>query len=572
MERILKNNTLSLLLIGIISGLTFIPLIGNCPLFDWDEINFAECAREMIVSGNYSKVQLNYQPFWEKPPVFIWMQALCMQLFGINEFAARLPNAVCGIVTLMTLFYLGKKYFTIKVGFFWCLLYGSTILPHLYFRAGLIDPWFNYFIFLSLLHIAITLNDFNSKSKYKNASLAGLFLGIAVLTKGPAAIVIVGLIMLLFIILKKQWLFLKSKTFLLFILSTLVISGSWFLGLYLNGNKDIILEFLIYQKRLAETADAGHDGPFYYHVIILLVGCFPASIFFINNYRNTESLTPFQKHVRLILLLLFWVVLILFSIIKTKIVHYSSLCYFPITFIAALAISNLNITFKKYQSILYWFLSILLIGAFIVLGTINFYKESLLQLISIPDKFTLGNIKADVYWNGFEWFIAVLLFLALLFIYKGVLKKHYQLLTLGFSALTVFLVTAVNVFIPKIEQYSQHAAIEFYKQIKNIDCYTETQRFKSYAYLFYTDRKPSHYVNSDQKIHIENFLDQFEKEGNSRITSYATANLQWMKRGKIDKPAFIVCKVDNEKDLEEIADFKKLYSKNGFSFYLRKPN
>src|SRR3970040_833103 len=88
------------ILIIILSSLLFIPFLGNVHLFDWDEINFAECAREMLVSGNYSMVQINFEPFREKPPLFIWMQALSMNLFGINEFSARLPNAICGIITL----------------------------------------------------------------------------------------------------------------------------------------------------------------------------------------------------------------------------------------------------------------------------------------------------------------------------------------------------------------------------------------------------------------------------------------------------------------------------------------
>ena len=72
-------------LICLAAAAVFIPYIGSTPLFDWDEVNFAECAREMLVSGNYETVQLNYQPFWEKPPLFIWMQALCMNIFGVNE-------------------------------------------------------------------------------------------------------------------------------------------------------------------------------------------------------------------------------------------------------------------------------------------------------------------------------------------------------------------------------------------------------------------------------------------------------------------------------------------------------
>ena len=51
------TNILWLLGLGI---LFFIPFLGNVHLFDWDEINFAEAAREMIVSGNYSTVTIEY--------------------------------------------------------------------------------------------------------------------------------------------------------------------------------------------------------------------------------------------------------------------------------------------------------------------------------------------------------------------------------------------------------------------------------------------------------------------------------------------------------------------------------
>ena len=95
-------------LIAIVAALLFIPFAGGVHLFDWDEINFAECAREMIVSHNYLNVQIDFKPFWEKPPLFIWMQVLSMKVFGINEFAARFPNAICGIASLLLIFNIGK--------------------------------------------------------------------------------------------------------------------------------------------------------------------------------------------------------------------------------------------------------------------------------------------------------------------------------------------------------------------------------------------------------------------------------------------------------------------------------
>src|SRR5215216_2786834 len=93
----------------LISLILFVPFLGQVHLFDWDEINFAECAREMIVSKDYLRMQIDFQPFYEKPPLFIWLQVLSMKVFGVNEFAARFPNAVAGMVTLIALFYIGKK-------------------------------------------------------------------------------------------------------------------------------------------------------------------------------------------------------------------------------------------------------------------------------------------------------------------------------------------------------------------------------------------------------------------------------------------------------------------------------
>src|ERR1700710_692052 len=87
-----KSYFQDVMLIILIGSVVFIPFLGAVHLFDWDEINFAESAREMLLTHDYFRVQINFQPFWEKPPLFIWLQSLSMKTFGINEFAARFPN------------------------------------------------------------------------------------------------------------------------------------------------------------------------------------------------------------------------------------------------------------------------------------------------------------------------------------------------------------------------------------------------------------------------------------------------------------------------------------------------
>jgi 4-amino-4-deoxy-L-arabinose transferase-like glycosyltransferase len=569
----LKNNFAVATCIALIAAIIFIPFIGNCPLFDWDEVNFAECAREMVTSGNYSLVQLNYRPFWEKPPLFIWLQAASMNLFGVNEFAARFPNAVCSIVSLVSIFMAGKKFHSPNFGLLWSFLYAATLLPHLYFKSGLIDPWFNLFIFLSLYHCIQFLNNPSGKKQITNALVAGLCLGLSVLTKGPAALVIVALTITCFVLWNKQLPVLFSSRFLIFAVTTLFVSGSWFVIEYLKGNGKLISEFVTYQMRLFETGDSGHDGPFVYHFVVLLLGCFPASLIFIISYLKYRDLTPYQKLYRKLFICLFWVVLILFSVVKTKIVHYSSLCYFPLTFIAAIGLVNYFsvLKFNGILKTLYWLITGLFTLAFVGIGLIDYIKPSLLKSGLIADEFAVQNLQAEVQWTGFESLIALVFLISAFLIYKAVSSQKVRLLYYGLAANLLFIYLAIAVIIPKVELYTQHAAISFYKAHAGSHCYVETHGFKSYAYLFYSARRPGDYTNPDQVAFIEKQLDKMVEEGHSRFTSFSTANLLWMENGKIDRPAFIVVKTIQEQELLGTPGVKKLYNQNGFSFFVRMP-
>ena len=193
-----------LLLTGL-ALLLFFPFLGAVHLFDWDEINFAECAREMLLTGDWFRPQIDFEPFWEKPPLFLWMQAASMKLFGIGEWAARLPNALCGLATLLLVYRLGTRLHDRLFGWLWALAWIGSILPHLYFRSGIIDPWFNFFIFCGLYgFIEFRWQFFTVKAprsfwlKYRYLLMGGLLLGLAIMTKGPTAYLIVMLVLMLY--------------------------------------------------------------------------------------------------------------------------------------------------------------------------------------------------------------------------------------------------------------------------------------------------------------------------------------------------------------------------------------
>jgi 4-amino-4-deoxy-L-arabinose transferase-like glycosyltransferase len=109
------------IIITALAILIFLPGLGATPLFDWDELNFAESAREMQLSGNWYYVQVGFEPFWEKPPLFIWLQSLFLTLFGNHTFVYRLPNALAGIATVNLAYHIGYYLGRRTLGVFWAL-------------------------------------------------------------------------------------------------------------------------------------------------------------------------------------------------------------------------------------------------------------------------------------------------------------------------------------------------------------------------------------------------------------------------------------------------------------------
>ena len=96
-----------------------------------------------------------------------------MSLFGVNEFAARFPNAIVGIVTLLVLFTIGSKERDTRFGWMWVFMYVGSLLPHFYFKSGIIDPVFNLFIFLGVYYLYKTIKDTTNATR--TIALSGLF-------------------------------------------------------------------------------------------------------------------------------------------------------------------------------------------------------------------------------------------------------------------------------------------------------------------------------------------------------------------------------------------------------------
>jgi hypothetical protein len=556
----IRNDSLIIALLGCI---LFIPFIGTVPLFDWDEINFAEAAREMMVSGDYTHVQINFTTFWEKPPLFFWMQVLSMKVFGVNEFAARLPNALTGSLTLVSLYLIGRHLSTRTFAFLWVLVYAGSILPHFYFRTGIIDPIFNLFIFLSIYGAFRVEQSENSSGRMKWVVFSGIASGMSILTKGPVGLLdfllTVGVMMM---VRKKFWLF-QFKEWAVFFVATGLVSFIWFAYELIQNGPFFLQEFIVYQIRLFKTQDAGHGGPFFYHWVVILLGCFPLSYFALQGWKKKIYATTREQAFLVWSIVSFFVVLILFSIVKTKIAHYSSFCYLPLSYIATGTVYSLWKGESSMSTWLKW--SIILTGSIVGIVLIAFpilmtqwEKFYPILLPYIKDPFAAANFSAPVQWSGWEALSGVgylsVFIGAIYFLNKNI---HYSL-TLFFVSSIVFHETVLPAILPNIERYVQGEVIDFYKSKQNEDAYVEVVNFKSYAHLYYT-QKPNRRMDTYDK-----FVKTFPED------TYAPSFEDWLRYYPTDKPVYLVTKIGREAELEADSNFVRIGGQHGYCFYRKK--
>jgi hypothetical protein len=388
---------------------------------------------------------------------------------------------------------------------------------------------------------------YQDQYKKKNLLIASILSGLAVLTKGPVAILIILLVVFFFVIYK--WKTIKIKILDLIIAGVIIciITSFWFISEIINGGGiELFKEFIAYQIRLFTTSEAGHGEPFYYHFIVLFFGCFPISLIVIpyllkKNFSNSKSI--FVRDFYTLNFILFWVVLILFSITTTKIVHYSSLCYFPLSFMAAYIIYQNTIekrNLHRISFVLLAFVGIIVGIIFTAIPLIVKFKANVIPFIK--DKFAVQNILLPVQWSGFEYLLG-LLYALLLIIVLLKLKNNINYIFNLFLINALVLNLLMLFIVPKIEQHSQGSMIAFFQEHNTSNEYVTTYGFRSYAKFYYTNK---------QKPQNLKALDE-----------------EWLLNGAIDKPVYIVSKMYDKEKVLQLKNIKFLYEKGGFVFFVR---
>lgn len=197
--------------------------IREAPLVDWDEATYAEVAHEAIQTGSYLNFTWNGSPYLKKPPLLFWMMIGSFKTFGESAWAARLPSVATGIGTLVLLYF-----FALPVGGrLGGILAGVLPLSFYFFvaRGGRECATDGPLIFFSTLALlAFT----RGVTKRKWLILAGLSCGLAILSKGAAGLVPLGVIALS-ILLIPSFSSIGSKGFAVICGAAGLVVAPWFL-------------------------------------------------------------------------------------------------------------------------------------------------------------------------------------------------------------------------------------------------------------------------------------------------------------------------------------------------------
>ena len=109
-------------------GCLFLVNLGGPALWDIDEGRNATAALEMHESGNWVVPTFNGKLRSHKPVLLYWLQAAAYAVFGVNEFAARLPSALAALATVLLVYELGRRMFRPSTGLLAGLALASSVL------------------------------------------------------------------------------------------------------------------------------------------------------------------------------------------------------------------------------------------------------------------------------------------------------------------------------------------------------------------------------------------------------------------------------------------------------------
>ncbi|MEA5535174.1 glycosyltransferase family 39 protein [Crocosphaera sp. XPORK-15E] len=395
----------------LISFVAFLANLGSIGLMDKTEPMFVEAARQMVITGDWVTPYWNGETRFDKPPLTYWLVGLSFKVFGINEWGARIPSALAAIAVVILGFYT-LRYFGFSRAnetqnsdkkLWFSALIGAAIIALNPFwiawgRTGVSDMFLSSGIALSLLSFFLGYGYSETNSKqYLGLSIGRwwyigfwVFMALGVLAKGPVALVLPGITVIIFLLYVGRFIeVVKETPWLLGISSFLLISVPWFILVTLaHGQEYIDTFFGLHNVQRFTSVVSRHPGAWYYYLPVILVGLVPWSIYLplaIANLRVWQRQkwvnSPRSTHLGIFCLCWFLVILIFFSSSVTKLAGYV-LPLIPAGAIIITLFWSEKVENKQEESgiwpLLFWLSGLANIGILMGLGAASFMSSQLI--------------------------------------------------------------------------------------------------------------------------------------------------------------------------------------------------
>jgi 4-amino-4-deoxy-L-arabinose transferase-like glycosyltransferase len=247
-----------------------------------DEPRYAWIARAMVETGDWVTPQLYGQPWFEKPVLYYWEAAVSFKIFGVSETAARLPSAFSALVGTLALAWLAWRVHGRETARWFLIFLPSTVGMIGFSHAAATDMPFAGMIAVAMVCAAVCLRLVQDdktpilpRAPWLGLICFGVFLGLAVLAKGPAAIILCGGAIFLWTVFTKRWRDAFRLLHPVAIWAFCATALPWY-AICARRNPDFFRIFIIeHNFKRYLTPEFQHIQPFWYYVPVLLVAFLP---------------------------------------------------------------------------------------------------------------------------------------------------------------------------------------------------------------------------------------------------------------------------------------------------------
>lgn len=269
------------------------PLIASAPLFDPDEGLHAAIAQEMVQRGDYVTPTFRGEPFLDKPILFFWTEAASLRVFGHNEAAVRMPPLLFGLFGMMMVALLGRALAGEPAGLTAGIVYGTMLLPMGVSEVAVHDVGLVPFLCIAALclarvadlppasgSVASALPGLSPAGDRRNivvyGLIAGVALGLSILTKGLVGIVFAGIFGACLVVRRPASLVRLALTLAVAVVMACLVAAPWYVAMEYAHPGYLHYYFVERHLRGYLTATQRHGGrPLWYYLPIIVGGALP---------------------------------------------------------------------------------------------------------------------------------------------------------------------------------------------------------------------------------------------------------------------------------------------------------